>query len=195
MPAAAGPTFIRIQYHSSFGFHSMEISTKDLIPGSPSGDLGEALDWSGSSTINLETMILAYIDLIAPLFPITVSFDNMTVFTQATPTSPGVPQASVPIVAKLGTNADPGWHKATQATFTFRDTNATPLKFVYLDCASGDSFDAIRTFPSGTDLEAIASAVSDPAQSFASNSGFKPQTPLGYFLTINEKLRRSYRMT
>lgn len=195
MPYAPGPTFVRGAYHSVYGFHTFEIPTRDFIPGSISGDLGQCLAWDGTTVVGISGMIEEYLTLVKALYPSTTSFDNLTLFTQATPTSPPVPQASFALTGVIGTATTPGWHKATQGTLTMRDTGANQAKFVLLDVGSGDSFDPIRSLGVSASVDAIVDLVTDDTQAFSSRAGFKPQTFLGYFMTLNEKLRRAYRMT
>lgn len=195
MPEAIGPTVVQIAYHSAYGPHTMDIPTRAWSPGTILEPLGTVPRWSDDSALDLYLMISDYIELIAPFFPTTVLFDVATVFTQATPTSNLVPQVSATLVDLAGSNGVASWAKATQQTIAVRDTNAFLAKYVFLDFTSFNNFDAIRSLADQPDLEAIINFVTNDEKAFSSRAGFKPQTFLGAFRTLNEKLRKAYRMT
>lgn len=195
MPEAIGPTVAQIAYHSAYGAHTMDIPLRQWTAPSVGDILGSVPRWSDDTLIPVDTMLEDLIDLYKPFFPTTVSFDTIQIFTQATPTSSLVPVAGASLTGFDGTQATPGWTKAVQTTISVRDTNANLAKYVFLDCASFNSYDAIRGLVGQADLAAIIAFVIDDANAFSSRAGFKPALFIGAFRTLNERLRKAYRMT
>lgn len=192
---AAGPTVARIQYVSAYGFHTMQIPTRVWSAPTSGEPLGTVPRWSDDTQIDLFDMLSGFVDLLLPLYPDSASFNNITILTQATPTSNFVPQISAALSAKIGTASAPGWTKAVQATISMRDTATNAVKYVLLDSTSNNEFDAIRILSTIPAVGDIVDYVADTANAFSSQGDARPYTFLGYFRTLNEKLRRAYRMT
>jgi hypothetical protein len=192
---AAGPTVVRIQYTSAFGFHTMQICTRLWSPPTSGEPLGTVPSWIDDTQIDLFDMVSGFVDLLLPFYPVTASFNNATVFTQADETANFIPQISSELTAKIGTAVAPFWTKAVQATISLRDTETNAVKYVLLDSASFGEFDAIRNLATVDAVFDIVDYVRSTANAFSSQAGLRPFTFLGYFRTLNEKLRKSYRMT
>lgn len=192
---APGPTVVRLEYQSEFGFHVAQIPTRAWSAPTSGEPLGTVPRWSDDTQIDLFDMLDGYIDLLLPFFKDTCSFNTATVLTQATPTSALVPQISALLSAKIGTAATPGWYKAVQNTITMRDTANNIAKYVLLDSASFNDWNPIHNLASVPAVEDIVTYLFDNDLAFSSQGDNRPLTFLGVFKTLNEKLRRRYRMT
>jgi len=92
-----------------------------------------------------------------------------------------------------GTAAVPGWTKAVQLTMTVRSTLFGIAKYVFLDAASGDNYNPIRTPDSS--MTNMLTVLNDVTNGWAARDNGRPENFLGLTKTLNEKLRKAYRMT
>lgn len=184
MPASPSPAFVRINYHSPFGFHTMQIPTL-------AWDSGNFATWA-AGVVDDSTMIEDLVTLMLPFFPEGVIFDNWLIFSQPTPEDDPVPVAAGLFVLFEGTAALPGWTKAVQETITIRSTNFGVSKLVFLDAASGNSFEPI-TVPDGS-MTALLNEIGDTSKGWSAQDNGRPATFIKLSKTLNEKLRRAYRM-
>lgn len=185
------PAYTQIEYHSAYGFHNM------LIPNTAPDDVtGAPLDltlqaWDTSSR-NWSDMVLDLITEIVPRFPAEAEFDRATLWTLDTPTSLPFYRGSFAIGA-IGTAAVPGWSMATQETISMRDANGKLLKLVLLDFATGDDFGRY-TNATTIGVNLIVGQLSLSSNAWSSRQNGQPSTFLARTATLNEKLRREYRL-
>lgn len=152
---------------------------------------GEFATWTAGTT-DAPTMIEDFVDLLLPFYPATVEFDNVIVFSQPTPADDPVPVASLVFTGKIGTQATPGWTKAVQLTMSVRSTNFGVAKYSFLDAASGDTFDPIRV--ADTPMQNLLDEVGDTSLGWSAQDNGRPNVFIGLTKTLNEKLRKAYRM-
>jgi len=186
------PAFVRINYHSVFGPHTMTIPT---LPWDPSGGTpasGEFDVWDGSP-IEADVMINNLVDLLAPFFSADNIFDDYIIYTLENPEADADPRYSAAL-ATLGTNGAPGWEKATQNTWSFRTTSFGAFKLVLLDSATADNFDRITDVTGITPAVNLIAEITDVANGWSGRDGTRPAQFSQIAVTLNEKLRRSYRM-
>jgi hypothetical protein len=157
--------------------------------------LGQVPKWIDDSLISVEDMVTDLLTLYLPFWPSTTSFNIATVLTQATPTSVLVPVASVELTGLVGTSVAASWQKAVQQTTVVRAVDGSIAKLVFLDCDSFDSFEAVRATGAAPDLDDIVAEFKDGDNAWASAGDSRPNTFIGSFKTLNEKLRKAYRMT
>lgn len=193
MPNSPGPTQILINYHSAFGFHKMALNANEWHS-TPDVNGSGAIEAWDATLIDTDDMVKALVTLFAPFFPATVSFDNYIVFTYASPTADPVPVASGALTT-IGTSGTPGWSKAVQATLSFRTDLFGIAKIVFLDYDSQDSFDKTVIIPGGSPLEDLRDEFVLDTNGWSGRDGGRPDTYLSATVTLNEKLRKSYRMT
>lgn len=184
MPASPAPAFVRINYHSPYGPHTMQVPTLAWSAGLFS-------TWA-SGTIDDDIMIGALVTTLLPFYPDDVTFDNWIVFSQPTPDDDPLPVDSGTFTGQDGTAVSPGWSKAVQLTMSVRSTNFGISKFVFLDAASGNNFDPIRTADSA--MIALMTVITDTTNGWSAQDNGRPDTFIGLTKTLNEKLRRAYRM-
>lgn len=187
-PNSLSPSFVVINYHSAFGAHKMTLPTQQYNPGTP----GTFDQWAGG-TINAADMVNDMVDLIKAFFPADVEFDFFEIFLKATPTADSILSLSQTL-AQVGTNATPGWTKATEAVLTMKSTNNGIFKMALLDVGTADSFDKV-TFAdlSGASL-AWVSYLQGTAHGWAARDDGKPATFLQISNGLNKALRRKYNM-
>jgi hypothetical protein len=138
-------------------------------------------------------MIKAMCNAQKPGYPTNCMFDAYVVFTQATPTDPALPRTTNAL-GIAGTNAVASINEAIQRTLTFFDTGFNTAKIVMLDASSFDDFN--KHFSGdliGAD-DAIGVEFSSLANGWSSRAGLRPSQLRHSTTTLNEKLRRSYRL-
>lgn len=188
-----GPVFLKIEYTSPYAPHVMIRPLRDAWV--DSGDiLGLITPWSNASNIDVNDMVTAFLTDMADLFNDTMTFDAVTLYTQPDPDLPATPQASVATVIPGTRSAVPN-DKATEVSLAFRDTEFHNAKIVMLDQPVGNDFSRHTPFNvNAIYAPTIAHFVSDD-EAWASRRGFRPGQFTQQTATLNEKLRRAYRMT
>lgn len=189
-----GPYFVKINYQSEYAPHSQSIPCVPLnnvgvLDTPPNFDLrGAEID------VNADTAIRDYVTLAKALFTPATVFANYTIYSK-----PGVGDSPVPIYSAdlniVGTSPFENPHKAWQQTLSFRADDFTLFKLVFLDAIPASGADK----KTGTLADGAMNAVKNYAKALetwmASRGGGRPATFLSLTTTLNEKLRRSYRMT
>jgi hypothetical protein len=148
--------------------------------------------WSGSP-VNESDMITFYVEALLPFFGANTTFDNYIVYNVPTVDDDPQPVSSGAFTGETGTAGSPGWTKAVQGTFSIRTTNFGVFKITMLDSASGDNFDPSSAL-GGAALD-LFNLVSDTLNGFSGRDNGRPNVFIKFTQTLNEKLRRSYRMT
>jgi len=184
MPASPAPAYVRINYHSAYGQHTMQVPTL-------AWSSNQFTTWASGSVTDSK-MIDDLVALLLPFYPSTVTFDNWIVFSQPTPTDAPVPVNASTFTGMDGTAGSPGWTKAVQLTMSVRSTNFGVAKYVFLDGASGNNFDPIRVADSA--MLAVLAEVADTSNGWSAQDNGRPDTFIGLTKTMNEKLRKAYRM-
>lgn len=194
MENSLSPAFVKIESASPFAPHVMTIPSVPLIAA-----IGEAppyFDLRGAEIdVNVDGAINDFVNLLKPLFFSSYHWSSYTVYSQ-----PGVGDEPIPVwsgsLSQVGTSAEAGTvpAKAWQQTFTFRATDFTLFKLVLLDAPIGMGNERIVNLTPNVNYEALRAYVVAPETWIASRGGGRPQTFLQLASTLNEKLRRSYRM-
>lgn len=189
---ALSPAFVKLNYHSLYSTHVQIIpSVPYLLPdvGNITGRFqlrGAALPTPAGDAIE------DFVNLQMPFFPESVVFDNYTIFTQADEDAPPTPQYAGNLGIS-GTNDDAGWSKAVQATWTFRTTAFGLFKLVMLDMASANDFNPVVA-PSDAAYTDLIAYITSTNSWLSGRDDERPSTFLQISKTLNEKLRRSYKM-
>lgn len=191
---ALSPAFIQINYHSVHGSHVMTRQTTAWTP--PAGGFahGSFLNHDGIAR-DADDMIKDFVNLLAPKYATNAGFDNYIIYTQ-------VDESSPPLIADLGdlsiagTEADTGQDKASQATYSFLDTEGKKVKLVLLDYVNLVGYEPIGAYGDlSADEQAIVGAFINSANAWASRNDKKPQLFRRASFTLNDGLRRAYKMT
>jgi len=186
------PAYVRLDYTTVFGQHSMNIPVNEVTPGATFGD-NTVESWEAGA-INLSTMINGLIDLLKPFYTEDDSFDLKTLFTLATPASDPVWRNQVSLVASVGTGTDIGWQKAVQTTVSIRSTEGGVFRVQMMDSGSFDEWNKLTNLSTIPAVEDIVEYVSDPENGFRARDGGRPAAFIEMSKTLNEQLRKSYKM-
>jgi hypothetical protein len=194
MENSLSPNFVQIHYQSPFAPHVMTIPTVPLTTEPPYATVPSFQLRGLELPVDVNTAILALIAVLKTQWLPTTRFVNYTLFSQ-----PGVGDVPVPVwsapIGVNGTNAGAGVNKATQRTWTWRADDFTLFRQVHLDVPMTGEFDKITDLSGDATAVAINDYVTALATWIASRGGGRPNTFLSITETLNEKLRRSYRMT
>jgi hypothetical protein len=183
------PGFYEVNYHSAYAPHKMEICTRLIdVPSL------EFESWDTLSTPAVDTMVTDLVTLFLPFFPSTVEFDNWKYFYQPTKDDLPLLVSSGAFTSLVGTDGSPGWTKANQGTLSYMGTGGSKGRLVFLDSTTDNDFSPILTAPPMSDARAIMDELSNTGNAWSTRGNERPETFLGYFKTINEKLRREYHM-
>lgn len=182
------PAAVRIAYHSAYGPHTMTIPTLPF-----DAEDAEFGTWAGG-VVGAETMVNDLVDLMVPFFTADVNFDNFTVFTYDTPTSPGLPQFFAEIDTP-GTSPSTAWTKAAQVTFSLRTVEFGRGKLVFLDAVTEDNWDKITGFSFSTPVQDMLAELSNVLRGWSGRDGALYAGCDQITYTLNESLRRAYNMT
>lgn len=188
MKFSLDPAFVQIFYHSLYGPHIMTLPVNDYDP-----ITDEFATWAGPG-VDSTTMITDLVDKLLPFFPTSAAFDNFRIFTQDGAEAVPFLRKAGSFTSKVGTNSAPGWSKAVQVTISALDSGGFKVRLQLMDAASGDSFDPITAIVPASSLDDLFNEWSDNTNAWSSRQGAPPATFLEYSLTLNEKLRRGYRM-
>lgn len=187
------PASVRINYTSAFGAHCMTLPTVPILDG-PAGGAGNQFQLRGSQLpVECSGAIDDLVQILKTLAGTDITFTDWTIFKYETPTSRGVPLESGAL-SVTGTGGIASWRKAVQQTFTWRTDEFGLFKMVFLDFPSGNVFDRVVNPASDARILTLHNYVIAPETWLAGRDGGKPQTFLQVATTLNEKLRRSYRM-
>jgi hypothetical protein len=187
-PNSLSPAFVVINYHSAYGAHKMTLPTLQYNPGSPG-----TFDVRGGGTMDASEMVNDFVDLIKPFFPADVEFDFWEGFLKATPTADNVLKISESLT-QVGTNAAPGWTKATEAVWSFKSDLNGLYKLSMLDMGNADSWDKVTFSDLAGDALTFVNYLIDDAHGWAARDDGQPVTFLQISYGLNKALRRKYNM-
>lgn len=193
MSSSLFPAFFRVFQHSDFGLHVHTTPTLGWNDDASAGGHGSFDTWAGSTT-DADAMITDFVTILADFYPSTVVFDSYIIYTMDSPTADPEPRTGNTL-AVPGTVSGGGWSKAVQATMVWRTVAFGLLKVVLLDCASGNAYDKIATLPGSGPIFDLDALLVDNTKGFSGQDNAQPGTFIGQTKTLNEKLRREYRMT
>jgi len=192
MPQSINPSFVRINYHSVYGLHSMTLPTLQWNDVVSANNHGQFDTWDNVG-IDAQDMIEALVTLLAPFFPDTLIFDNWIVFNKPVDPGPSYPQTAEALVSFEGSSGTPGWSQAVQTTISLRTEDFGISKLVLLDSASGNSFDKVLV--PDTETAALIAEFTSTGNGWSGRDNSRPNSFISLTSTLNEKLRRAYRMT
>jgi hypothetical protein len=190
-PNSLSPASVVISSHSAFGAHKMTIPTKEWFPTSITGVLGSYESWLGGP-VDAEDMVTDLCTVLKPFMPATSEFDSVTVYTQATPTAPNIPRASVAL-GIVGTSASANPSAAFSATFHFVTQAFGKAKLVVLDSPFGANWLA-PLLPAGFSAAVIAleAEFSDSNNAWSGRDDSPPVSCVKVTYDVNDKLQREY---
>ena len=192
MENSLSPAFVKIAYTSDYAPHEMTIPSVPLI--AAVGEAPPYFDLRGAEIdVSADTAINDFVTLLSHLFLPTTHFDGYTIYSQ-----PGVGDVPAPVwsagLTQVGDSGSSAPAKAMQQTMTFRATDFTLYKLVLLDAPTALGLDRVPSLAASPAYTAVKNYVIAAATWIASRGGGRPQTFLQMSSTLNEKLRRSYKM-
>lgn len=184
------PAFVVIDEHSEFGAHKRTIPTRAWT--GTTGTPGEYTAWD-TSVAAADVMIEALVDLIALTMVTTYHFDGYTIYTVSTPGASPQPRFAKAIDVD-GTLVAADAVPASMGTMTFRTAAFGRYKLVFLDAIPSGDF--LPQLPGGftTPQANIAAALANEGNAWSGRDGSKIDYPLKLTWTLNEKLRKAYRL-
>lgn len=191
MANSVSPAFLLLEYHSEYSPHVMKIPIRGIE--NPTADAADltAEAWDLSSR-NIDLMVEDLVDELVPRFPTTVEFDRWSAWSQPLPADEPLFIGSAGITG-VGTAATPGWFKASQETISMRDTGGNLVKVTLMDFASGNNWDAY-TNATTIGVSAIVGEMVALTNAWMSRANLRPSNFIRRTATLNEALRRAYRM-
>lgn len=188
-----GPAFIKINYQSEYAPHSMTVPCVPLIIAAEG--LEPTFDLRGAEIdVLVDPAVKAFVNLLKAVWSPLTTFINYTAYQKV-----GVGDSPQPVWSGdlniVGTSGLGLVHKAVQGTMSFRATDFTLSKLVFLDYQPGLGYEKQSSVSGSDALNAIRAYAVAPETWLASRGGGRPNTFLSLTTTLNEKLRRSYRMT
>lgn len=193
-PNSLSPASAVLSYSTLFGSHRMTIPTTEWFPTSITGDLGSYLDWDGNP-VDAEVMWTTFVTLLKPFVPTTTTFDNVTVYTQASAMSPNIPRKTVSL-AIVGTSALTGLSQAQSSTFNFKTVDNGDFKLVLLDVPLGSQgFNAIHPADFGAEVLALQTYVVGNTNAISGRDDAQVQVLRKITYDLNRKLQRVYKMS
>lgn len=187
------PSYVRLDYHSSYGPHSQTIPTVQWLPTSITGTLGSYVNWD-STPIDAEAMIDDFVDIAKDLIPTTSQYDVATVFNFDVGADRFIPVATKALgVTGTFTPASP--NKAVSLTLNMRTVGGQPFKLVFLDYVLGAAeFNKIGPAAFSADMTAIVDEVSGTTNAWSGRDNTRPTASISATFDLNDALRKQYRM-
>jgi hypothetical protein len=167
--------------------------TKEWLPTSITGVMGSYVAWN-TVPIDAEAMIDAMVVVLAAQHKSTTLFDMATIFTMASPTAPAIPRI-FKTYTTAGSNAIGGPDKATQLTLNGRSVLFGHWKIVMLDVPVGTSnFNKVLPSAFPATFYDILLEFGLPSNAWAARDGSQALAAISGTITLNERLRKEYRM-
>jgi hypothetical protein len=192
MPNSLYPAFVVLDYTSAYAPHKMTIPTRAWTAPSGIFTYGSYPKWDDDSEIDALDMVNDFATVLAGAWKNTATITTFTWYTMASPTARPLPQLAT-TVAIAGTNVSTAQDKARQHTITWRTTTFGISKIVVLDAPAAD-FDRIADVTDVAWVEDINDELTSVDKAWSGRDGGRPNTFLQVSVTLNERLRRAYRM-
>lgn len=183
-----GPDYVQFFSHSAFGVHVQQLSTTPFDVGA------STFNKHSGGTIDAQTMFNDLVDKILSFYPNTFAYDTWRVFSKPDPGDVPLLVAAGQFTSKIGTGTGVGWDKATQLTISALGATGTKGRLVLLDAGTNDDWDGVFTLPGSGSLFDTFTEWSNVDRGWRTRGNERPQTFLEMSKTLNEKLRREYRM-
>ena len=185
------PAFVRLFYHTAFGQHTMTLPTKEWDFSLGTNGKGGYINWGGSD-VDAQDMVEAIVDELKDFQPASCIFDSAIIYNLADETAPALPRVSI----DLGTSgvAVTSDVPASQSTMTARTGSFGIAKLVWFDATPSTDFLPQRSLPvSGQPLD-LWNVWSSLSWAWSGRDNAKPEQFIQVSYTLNEALRRQYRL-
>lgn len=187
------PAFVKIFYHTTLLNHVASLPVLGWNEPVGGHDYG-TFDAHDFSSPDADDVVQEYATVIQPIFSEDVILDSYIIYTMATPTSKPAPRVSNAITL-TGTNTDNTWFKANQVTMSTRTSDFNKAKFTLLDVPVTGNYGKTASLPGSGIYHDWYGVIIDPTRPWCG----RDRNPITSFVsittTLNEKLRRAYRLT
>lgn len=185
------PSFVRLFYHTAFGLHSQTLPTLRWEESFGTNGKGGYRNWLDVE-VDAQDMIDAIVDELKDFQPTTGIYDSFIIYDMFDETSTPVPVASGDLaVTGTAVTADV---PASQATMTVRTESFGLAKLEWFDATPSTDFLPLRALPgSGQPLD-LFNVWTSTSWAWAGRDGARPATFIQVAYTLNEALRKSYRL-
>jgi hypothetical protein len=185
------PSFVRLFYHTLYAEHVQTLPTRQWSQGLLT--YGLFLDWNGIGRA-ADDMIEDLANKAKVVVPSTTVFDYFEVWNY--PDEDSLPQpVATKVLSIAGTSSATGWSEAVQQTFTLRTTDFGIFKFILLDAVTDNFFGKVALADFTTDYNNLMSELMSMDNGWSGRDNARPAIVKGATITLNEKLRREYRLT
>lgn len=181
------PSFGKLNYHSDFGNHTMTIPFLQWASTPNVNGAGSLPQWD-TGTVDVHTMMLAYVDLLADLMPTTITFDDYIVYNYES--EDAVPDPVAGKVLGIAGTLVGNSVRASSVTFNMRTTGFNPFKVVLLDTIPEADF--IDTLPGDFSAAhlALVGFLTGNDHGIAGRDGNQPYQAISITYNINDRLKR-----
>jgi len=185
------PSYVQIQYQTRWGVHVQTLPTLQYTS-SGIGTPGTFATHGGGSIAGDE-MVEDLITLMAAQVPTTTNYSRYTIYNKVSATAEPTPEFEKAFPTPGTVTPDPDIvDKAIQATMSIRTSFYGLLMFVQLDRPSGNVFGNVYTLASPE--SAIVNALTSSANGWAGRDNGQPLVFKDMTISLNKRLRRSYKM-
>lgn len=184
------PAFVEIDYLTQWGLHTMTRPTLAWT-GVPWSGTGEFATHDGAG-IGDDTMIMGLINSFLGMCAEETTFTQYRIFTKPLPTDDPTLVFAQNLTGIVGDTTAVGWAEAVQRTYSFYTEDSNAAKIVLLDCPGNNTFTPIYTLVSPDSL--MADEFQSAANGWCGRDGARPAAFNRLTQTLNEKLRRNYRL-
>lgn len=194
MQNSLSPAFVRINYVTVYGPHVMTIPSVAINPDVAQAPSGYEFVLRGLALpVEVDEAVNDFVAILLNFYPPSATFVDYTLFSQPTPEDLPVPVWSGTLGLSGNGFVTSIWDKATESTWSFRADDFTLMKLCLLDSRIG-SFDKQVVIAGGSAEADLRDYVTADVTWLASRGGGRPANFLQISKTLNEKLRRSYKM-
>lgn len=185
------PSFVRLFYHTAFGLHTQTVPTLRWVDTYGTNGKGGYLNWLDVE-IDAVDMIEALVDELKDFQPATGIYDSAIIYDMFDEVSTPNPVAQIDLaVTGTAVTADV---PASQATLTIRTEAFGLFKLEWFDATPSADFLPLRALPgSGQPLD-LFNVITDTDWAWAGRDGSRPATFIQVSYTLNEALRKAYRL-
>jgi len=190
-PGTLSPASVKIDYHTLYAAHSMVIPTLDWIPTPLTGNLGSYVNWN-STPRDGEDMVRDLLATLKKFMIASTSFDQVTVYTMATPTSPNIPRATLALGID-GTSTETTDSQAVSCTFNFKTFVNGDARLVLLDSPVGGTwFAPVLPADFNSDIQAVETEFTSVNNAWSGRDDSRPNVLRKITRDLNDKLQKQY---
>lgn len=185
------PAFVRLFWHSAQAPHVKTIPTLGWTEAGGTNGKGVFTTWN-SSVVDAQDMIEELVGSLADFNTASSVYDSFIIYTMSAPDAIPQPRAQG-LLGVAGTSVGDA-QPASQGTYTWRTTNFGIFKLEFLDAPVNDNFAKITVEGTSGQPHEVSLILRDSDNGWAGRDGGQVTAFLQASFTLNEKLRKSYRL-